>query len=705
MKKLKLNLWFAMLATIAVTAMIVASCNKKFDEPPGFVNPNIKSNITVSAFKAKYPASTNLMQVTGNDTLSGVVVGDDKSGNIYKQIFIQDATGGISIQLDRANLYNDYPVGRKVNIIAKGLYVGNYHGLVQIGLSNTSQTNTIAGIPSTLFSNYIIKDTTYSRAYVDSTLAQKVTYSQLTSSAAALQSMLIRMENIEIDKADTSLTYSDTSAQKNSVRIHFGPGCGTGSTTSTYMYNSAYANFAPLKLPKGNGTLFGILVPYNNDKELMIRDTADVKLYNTRCGGGGPVGNLTIKTIQEIRALGDGGAIPANTGIEGVIVSDRSNEAAGNYRIQDASGYGIQLRFTTAGNGNFNLGDKLRVDISSLVVELYNGDLQINNVASASSLGTGTITPRVTTVADINTNKNNWASTVVTISNAAITTGTSNSTGVNYTFTDASGGIASFVRTTMGYTPPTNAATITGYVSLFNGTPQLTLRKSTDVVAGGTPPPVGGGGITLTTSPKLLDFNSISSGLPSGVSVYREPTSTALGTAATLTSAATRWAITSGGFYNFASATGLSATTSEADQGSSTNRALGVRQVSATNASFPNSDPGVAFVFQIDNTTGKTGLKLDFLLQSLDNTSARTTTWTVDYAVGDNPTSFTPISATGTLTTGNSSFSSTPINVNFGSALDNKSTKVWIRIVTLTATTGTGNRASTAVDDVKFTWN
>ena len=122
----------------------------------------------------------------------------------------------------------------------------------------------------------------------------------------------------------------------------------------------------------------------------------------------------------------------------------------------------------------------------------------------------------------------------------------------------------------------------------------------------------------------------------------------------------------------------------------STNRALGVKQTSAT-----GYDPGAAFVFEINNTSGKTNLALNFLLQSLDDGIGRTTTWQVDYAIGDNPTTFIPVTTSPSIITTGPTFSSTPVTVNFGNALDNQSGKVWIRIVTLSATTGSGSRAST----------
>lgn len=206
------------------------------------------------------------------------------------------------------------------------------------------------------------------------------------------------------------------------------------------------------------------------------------------------------------------------------------------------------------------------------------------------------------------------------------------------------------------------------------------------------------GQITLSSSPFIEDFNSLATALPTGVTVKTGATASTFGTDATFNINASAWNVTSSGFRNSASATGLTATSDATAQSAATNRALALRQSAGT------GDPGGSFVFQIANTSAKTAFNLSFKLQSLDNTSPRTTTWTVDYALGETPTAFTNANATGTLTTGGSTFSNNTINVNFGNALDNKDSKVWIRISTLTSSTGSGNRPTSAIDDFNLSW-
>ncbi len=101
-------------------------------------------------------------------------------------------------------------------------------------------------------------------------------------------------------------------------------------------------------------------------------------------------------------------------------------------------------------------------------------------------------------------------------------------------------------------------------------------------------------------------------------------------------------------------------------------------------------------------------MQLEFKLQSLDAPASpgRTTTWKVDYGVGLSPSAFSTVTTSpANLSTTLGTFANNTVTVNFGTALNNISQPIWIRIVALTGTTGGGSRPSTAVDDVKFTWN
>lgn len=689
--------------SLIATITVLASCNKKFDEPPVPGNPNITANTTIKALKAMHSIG-GFENLNTDIVISGIVVGNDKNGNLYKQICIQDATGGITVLLDASNVYAQYPVGRQIFIKCKGLYLSDYGKLIQLGMIDNSVPGnpTMTGIPSTLFDNYIIKGS------LGNVVTPKVvTISQLNDT---LQSTLIQINNVEYQASDTSRTYADTSAAKSSVNLTLNE-C-TGARVITYT--SGYANFAGIKPPKGNGSITCIYFIYRTTPELIIRDTSDVQLTGPRCAA-----SATVLSIAQLRSMYTGSDLTLGAyKVRGIVISDATNKniSAGNIVIQNTgtTPSGIDLFFGAAATTTaFNIGDSIEVNITGGTLSSYNGMLQVKLSAAtlpSGTLATGiTVTPTTTTIAQLNSNIATIENTLIKIVSATATSASGTTYGGNQTLTDASGTVTLYTAaaaTFAGATLPTGCSNWVGIPSRYT-TNQFAIRNTSDVTSGtgcstgggGGGGGTGGTGIALTTSPVVLNFDGIGSGLPQGVTVFTGATSTSFGTAATLTTALGSWSNLSAAFKNFASATGLTSSSAQTAQDASTNRALGIRQTGSV------GDPGASFVFQLNNTTGKTNLGMTFLLQSLDNTVGRTVTWTVDYATGDTPTSFTSVTTSPATLTTSPTWGSTAVTVSFGSALNNISSKVWIRISTFSASTGGGTRPSSAIDDVNFTFN
>ena len=202
----------------------------------------------------------------------------------------------------------------------------------------------------------------------------------------------------------------------------------------------------------------------------------------------GPPPPGTYMSFADFRALFVGPAdltIPAGTKkIRGVVISNSANEAAGNYRLQDESGAGIYF-YSAVGSPIYTQGSILEIDAAGGVFTLYNGDLELKSVPQAKVLpigGTITVTPRVATVADIIANNDAWASSLVKINNVtSISQATSNSTGVTYNITDATGTLSMFVRLASSITVNTSGTSVTGYISIFNSVTQIGIRTAADI--------------------------------------------------------------------------------------------------------------------------------------------------------------------------------------------------------------------------------
>lgn len=204
--------------------------------------------------------------------------------------------------------------------------------------------------------------------------------------------------------------------------------------------------------------------------------------------------------------------------------------------------------------------------------------------------------------------------------------------------------------------------------------------------------------LTLTGTNYFQNFNGLDSGLPIGWMVYTNAHATNVGTAAGFVMDHTSWATATGQFLNSAATsngeTNLLGTESSTSQNNYTNRAPAVRQTAAF------GDPGAAFVLNITNTSGLANfqLSLDFLMLSVQ---AHSNIWTVDYAVGNTPTNFTFLATYGDPGV----FGATHTNINLGTALDNRSSNVWIRVVALNASMGnSGSRDTFGIDNFSLSW-
>ena len=91
-------------------------------------------NTTIAELKALYQGKP--YHVEQDLVIGGQVISSDASGNIYRSLYIQDETGGIEVKIGNSGLYNDYQLGQMIYVKCQGLTVGNYGGMLQIGISD-----------------------------------------------------------------------------------------------------------------------------------------------------------------------------------------------------------------------------------------------------------------------------------------------------------------------------------------------------------------------------------------------------------------------------------------------------------------------------------------------------------------------------------------------------------------------------------------
>ncbi len=490
----------------------ISSCVKTdIDEPPYNTNyPSYNANFSIKELKDKHTLG-GYEAITEDYVIKAVVVADDKTGNFYKTLVIQDSTAGIDLRINATNLFNIYPIGRRIYLKVKGLTIGDYNGNLQIGAGtyiDAQGKTALSSIEEPLLDNYIIKG--------EFNIPIVPAVRTLAELGRNDENTLVQINGMEVADADLGKTYAEDKINSNRTFKD----CSNNTAT---VRTSGYATFALKDLPQGNGTMLAVYTVFGTTKQLLIRDTSDLQLTGTRCGGGGTTGDPI--DISALRAIYQGTTTtaPADKKIKGIVISDKTygNITPKNIVIQQPGNAGITVRFSA--NHAFNVGDELEIAIGGVELSEFNGLIQLNNVplTNVSRLGTGkSITPTELTIGSLNANFEMYESQLVTIKNATL----SKSGGVTFSgdviVSDGTGMINMYTDFT--YATFRDDAFPTGVVQVTaianqggnQSAKQLNIRSKADVTGG-----------TIITD-ELIDisalrafFAGVKTNVPSGKSI------------------------------------------------------------------------------------------------------------------------------------------------------------------------------------------
>lgn len=376
---------------ILASVFILTGCvhDDKYDAPDLSGNcQDLKATITLEAAKSLAQNTT----ITTDAVIEGYVSSTDQSGNIYKTIYIQDdptnPTQGFVLSVDAVSTYSSYPQGAKVYVKLKGLAMGTYGGVKQLGYMDNG---TFGRIPEKMVPTSILKSCT-----AKVTITPKVmTLADMKTANDQYIGCLVKVQNAEFD---AKVLCSNFAPDGYTVDRQIND--PTTSATTRVVRNSGYASFANQKLPSGKGDFIGILSKYNSTYQLFINNVSDVKgmtnfprkdgIKADPCGFDSSTASL--KTVADVKKLftGSNYLIPDNIYIKGKVTA---NDETGNlYRyiyIEDATG-GIRININKANtiyqDYRFKVGKNLIVKLKDLYIGKYNGEFQIGTL-SGSTLG------------------------------------------------------------------------------------------------------------------------------------------------------------------------------------------------------------------------------------------------------------------------------------------------------------------------------
>ncbi|MBK8628198.1 MAG: hypothetical protein IPN86_22365 [Saprospiraceae bacterium] len=333
----------------------ISSCLKdEFDAPPTNI-AEIKEDQIISFDKLFEKLKVGTVTAIQEDVyLEALIVADDKSGNIYKNLILHDLRSekGITMSIDENEMHALYPVGQVVYVSLKNLSLGYYEGLPSLGIN---ESNKVGRLPASLLRSTLIK-----AGRTLPVVPKKVKVEDLGSKYF---STLIELEGMQFVTANSTTTYADPNPEDPQSINHDVQNCTGGKLV---LRNSGFADFAGQVVPSGNGTLVAVYSYYRSAAQLLIRDVNDLKFTGNRCdgSGGGPSGDQV--RIETLRSQFNGTATTLTKGfIQGIVISDIANKNINgqNMIVQDGE-YGILCRFKSA--INIPLGTEVKVGLSGL---------------------------------------------------------------------------------------------------------------------------------------------------------------------------------------------------------------------------------------------------------------------------------------------------------------------------------------------------
>ena len=131
------------LLIFAAAALALASCEEwepvftgDYGDVYMYEAGELEVTSTIAHLKELY-AKHGVLKIQDDDmVIAGKVISDDHSGNIYRELYIQDETGVISVKIGLSSLYSDYRLGQTVYVRCGGLTIGQYNGMPQLGVED-----------------------------------------------------------------------------------------------------------------------------------------------------------------------------------------------------------------------------------------------------------------------------------------------------------------------------------------------------------------------------------------------------------------------------------------------------------------------------------------------------------------------------------------------------------------------------------------
>jgi hypothetical protein len=246
--------------------------DRNFDAPKKICEVDLEVNASFADVKDLYVDGT--VQIQDDLIIEGYVISSDKAGNFFSTLHFQDnpenPTEGLQLEFDVRDSHLFYPIGSTIYVKLKGLYLGKQKEVYKLGGVFTSFGNlSIGRLPANVVSQHL---------YIS--CSDPVSIAPVEVGMDALEermvNTLVNLKNVEVIDDELGLPFAEVREETERTLID----CDDNEMV---LLNSGYSDFQSNLLPKGNGSIVGVLLKDNSDYLLVIRDLNDIDFQEERC--------------------------------------------------------------------------------------------------------------------------------------------------------------------------------------------------------------------------------------------------------------------------------------------------------------------------------------------------------------------------------------------------------------------------------------
>ncbi len=259
---------------VLLIQVLVGSCvkDRNFDTPKTTCDPNLIANSSYANIKDLYQGET--IQIQEDLIIEGYVNSSDQEGNFFSVLHFQDSavdpTEGFEIEIDVRDSHLFYPVGSKILIKLKGLYLGQTKGLFKIGGVFTSfGKESVGRLPAAIVDQHL---------FLSCEAPSDLRPTALTIDAIQENSVNILVEFTGLEIAEEELGEPYAIEEEDTERM-----LRDCNGNGIALLNSGFSDFKAALLPVGNGSIIGVLLRENDNFQLVIRTLEDIDFQQDRC--------------------------------------------------------------------------------------------------------------------------------------------------------------------------------------------------------------------------------------------------------------------------------------------------------------------------------------------------------------------------------------------------------------------------------------